>query len=192
MLYSDNATNFVGGKKRLEEVFKLWHSEAHKNELSKNRSNEGVEWRFIPPRSPHFGGLWEAAVKSMKSLLFKVLGNSHLTFEELSTILTRVEACLNSRPITTLSSDPSDLSPLTPAHFIIGDSLLAVPERSEPTTATNYIDCWRRVTQLSYDLWKRWSKEYLNQLQERAKWNSERGPKLKVGTLVLIREFTTP
>lgn len=82
MLYSDNATNFDAGKKRLEEVYQLWHSEEHRNELSKNLTNAGIEWRFIPPRSPHFGGLWEAAVKSMKSLLYKVFRNSHLTFEE--------------------------------------------------------------------------------------------------------------
>lgn len=158
MIYSDNATNFAGAQKRLEEVFRLWHSEEHKTTLSKKLTDEGVECHFIPPRSPHFGGLWEAAIKSMKSLLYKVLGNSHLTFEELCTIVTRVEACLNSRPITVLSNDPTDLSALTPAHFIIGDSLLAIPERVESTTSHSYINRWCRVTQLSHDLWQRGAK----------------------------------
>lgn len=61
-------------------------------------ADKGVEWKCIPPRSPHFGGLWEVAVKSMESLLYKVLGEARLTYEEMSTVLTRVETCLNSRP----------------------------------------------------------------------------------------------
>ncbi|XP_025190399.1 uncharacterized protein LOC112590994 [Melanaphis sacchari] len=138
----------------------------HIDEIQKQTANDGVEWRFIPPRSPHFGGLWEAAVKSMKNLIGKVLGESHLTYEELNTILTRVEACLNSRPLTEMSSDPSDLTYLTPAHFLIGESLMAVPERDESTMPANRLDRWRRIRQYSQILWKRWSHEYLNQLQD--------------------------
>lgn len=80
-------------------------------------ADKGMDWKFISPRSPHFGGLWEAAIKSMKNLLYRVLGKARLTFEELNTVLTRVESCLNSRPITPMSSDPSDRSYLTPGYF---------------------------------------------------------------------------
>jgi len=79
----------------------------------------------------------------MKSLIYRVLGESHLSYEELCTILTRAEACLNSRPLTEMSTDPSDLTYLTPGHFLIGESLLAIPERDESTMPVNRLDRWR-------------------------------------------------
>lgn len=85
----------------------------------------------------------------MKALLRNVLGESYLTFEELCTILTRVEACLNSLPLTTMSSDLTDLTFLTPGHFLIGDSLMAIPERDETNVTVNRLDRRRRVKQYS-------------------------------------------
>lgn len=67
-----------------------------------------MNWHFIPAKSPHFGGLWEAAVKSCKHNLKRVLNNTPLTYEEFYTLLTQVEAVLNSRPLTPLSQDPND------------------------------------------------------------------------------------
>jgi len=91
-------------------------------------SSNGVEFSFIPPRAPHFGGLWEAAVKSMKLLLVKNTGHSHLTYEELQTVAVDAEAVVNSRPLAPLSEDPNDGEALTPLHFLVGTSLKALPE----------------------------------------------------------------
>ncbi|GFX61489.1 uncharacterized protein TNCV_1030781 [Trichonephila clavipes] len=63
------------------------------------------EWHFRAPVSPHFGGLWEAGVKSIKYPLKRVIGNTNLTFEEFSTLLTQVEAILSSRPLVSLDCD---------------------------------------------------------------------------------------
>lgn len=67
----------------------------------------------------------------------RAIGNSKLTYEELSTLLTQIEACLNSRPLTPLSSDPADLSALTPGHFLTGDALLAPPDESQKEDLEN-------------------------------------------------------
>ena len=64
-------------------------------------------------------GLWEAVVKSFKSQLKKVLGEAKLNFEEFSTVLTQVEACLNSRPKTPLPEASDTIKVLTPGHFLI-------------------------------------------------------------------------
>ncbi|XP_022160979.1 uncharacterized protein LOC111027070 [Myzus persicae] len=192
VLYSDNATNFVGANRQLKELYELLQGDDHQIKTTEILSTLGVEWRFIPPRSPHFGGLWEAGIKSMKYLLRRVLGDAHLTYEELLTILTRAEACLNSRPLTPISSDPNDLNPLAPSHFLIGDSLNAIPEIDETSVPVNRLKRWRRVSQYSQHLWKRWSSEYLSQLQERSKWARTNGPKLKVGSVVLLKDENLP
>jgi len=192
VMYSDNATNFVGANRQLKELYELLQGDDHQIKTAEMLSTLGVEWRFIPPRSPHFGGLWEAGIKSMKYLLRRVLGDAHLTYEELLTILTRAEACLNSRPLTPISSDPNDLIPLAPSHFLIGDSLNAIPEIDETSVPSNRLNRWRRVSQYSQNLWKRWSSEYLSQLQERSKWARTNGPKLKVGSVVLLKDENLP
>ncbi len=69
---------------------------------------------FLPEYAPHFGGLWESAVKSMKTHLKRIVGNAKLSFEELTTILTQVEACLNSRPLVPLPNEDDGIEALTP------------------------------------------------------------------------------
>lgn len=74
--------------------------------------------------------MWEAGVKSMKHHLRRTLGVTTLSFEELSTLLCRIEACLNSRPIALLSDSLDDYDVLTPGHFLIGSAFTVSPEPS--------------------------------------------------------------
>lgn len=191
-IYFDNAKNFVGANRQLVELSNLFNNEENQSKLQNMLSESGIQWHFIPPRSPHIGGLWESAIKSVKHHLFRVLGNAYFTYEELNTILIRVEACLNSRPLTPLSSDPTDLAPLTPGHFLIGDTLTALPEMDVSSIPTNQLTRWRRVMQVSQQLWSRWSREYLSQFQERKRWCDEKGPKVKVGSIVLVKDDNIP
>ena len=126
---SDNGTNFVGTRNEIFEVFEFLEKESTKGELRNYLLENEITWRFTPPRSPHFGGLWEAAVKAAKRHLVKIMGKTHLTHEQFYTVLCQIEAVLNSRPITPLSTDPNDYSVLTPGHFLVGRSLTAMPER---------------------------------------------------------------
>jgi len=86
-IYSDNATNFVRANQRLQEFKMLFLSVGHQEKMQKTLNKLEVRWHFIPPRSPHFGRLWEASIKSVKSHLYKILGNASLTYEELYTVL---------------------------------------------------------------------------------------------------------
>ncbi|XP_066908283.1 uncharacterized protein [Halyomorpha halys] len=93
-IHSDNGTNFVGASKFLKEFYSFLRGNADR--WVEHFSPKNVEWRFIPPHGPNFGGLWEAGVKSVKTLLTSVVGGQPLTFEELNTVLVRIEATLNS------------------------------------------------------------------------------------------------
>ncbi|GBP12586.1 hypothetical protein EVAR_10249_1 [Eumeta japonica] len=128
-IFSDNGTSFVGAFNELSNILKQDFS---------SHFTEGINFSFIPAYTPHFGGLWESAVKSIKYHLRRVLGLTHLTYDEMCTCLTQIEAILNSRPLTPLSIDTSDLTPLTPAHFLIGRSLTSLNgmQRGELTNGT--------------------------------------------------------
>lgn len=115
-LYSVNSTNFVGTNSILNS-----HFAQLKNSIYDFFTNHEIHWHFIPPSTPHFGGLRESAVKFLKRQLTKIVKNVMLNFEELTTLLCKIEAVLNSRPLTPLSDDPSDFSALTPAHFLISE-----------------------------------------------------------------------
>ena len=90
-------------------------------------ATEGCEWKFIPPHGSHFGGLWEAAVKSMKYHLRRTLGSQVATYEELCTLLAEIEDCLNPRALCALSDDPFNPTYLSPGHFLIGEPLTQLP-----------------------------------------------------------------
>ncbi|GFU85239.1 integrase catalytic domain-containing protein [Trichonephila clavipes] len=97
-IYTDNATNFVGANSILKKFHKLINFPDEN--LAKYFVSENIDWKFIPPKSPHFGGLWEAGIKSVKHHLKRAIGNLHFTFEEFETIMIQVEGILNSRPLT--------------------------------------------------------------------------------------------
>jgi len=187
-IYSDNGTNFIGANKELR---RLTTSEEYNDKIATHLQQDNIDWHFIPQKGSHFGGLWEAGVKSMKYHLRRVLGNASLTYEEMSTTLCQVEACLNSRPLTPLSSSPADLEPLTPGHFLITAPLNQLPEEDLSEVKVNRLSRWQHLQQLHQHFWKRWSKEYLNQLQQRVKW---RIPKrnLQRNDLVILKEENTP
>lgn len=190
-IYSDNGTNFVGSNKILQENFENIDDDYEEivcTELAKS----GTQWHFSPPGAPHFNGLAEAAVKSVKLHIKKTIADTKLTFEELSTLLAQIEACVNSRPLCPLSTDPNDLSALTPAHFLVGESLIAPPEQNHLETKATWLTRWQKVQQMAQYFWKRWTADYLNQLQVRNKWNRQSNETLKLNDLVLIRDENLP
>ncbi|GJQ69610.1 hypothetical protein Trydic_g6703 [Trypoxylus dichotomus] len=125
-LYSDNATNFNGANNKLKQTI---NSLTRDDENFQAYLNENkISWHFIPSRSPHPGGLWEAAIKSAKFHMKRVIGKVILNYDEFFTVIAQIEAVLNSRPLAPLTNDPKDFIALSPSHFLIGDYLTAIPE----------------------------------------------------------------
>ncbi|XP_065207856.1 uncharacterized protein LOC135836763 [Planococcus citri] len=137
---------------------------------------------MIAPRSPHQGGLWESAVKAGKSLLMKSIGTQILSLMELSTILCKIEAILNSRPLSYRVTNEF-VEPVTPGHFLVGSALLETPvlDNGSVTLKQRYM-LWRRIVD---SFWVSWRHDYLNQLQQRGKWK-ERMENVSKGDVVLV------
>jgi len=123
--------------------------------------------------------------------LKKVIGAQVYTIEEFTTLITRIEGVLNYQPMLPLSSDPNDLDVLTPGHFLIGQPLLALPEKDVVDTPTNRLSRWQLLRQAQQSFWRRWSNEYLHTLQGRQKWFKQT-PNLSVGDLVIIKTPSRP
>ncbi|XP_025194768.1 uncharacterized protein LOC112594280 [Melanaphis sacchari] len=190
-MHSDCGTNFVSAARLLTPLNTFINSASFQDKVHQQLANNGIHWHFNPPSSPHFGGLWEAGVKSTKSLILRSIGIHRLTSEELMTLLTLVEATLNSRPLSALSNDPSDLSALTPSHFLTLEPSTNLPEPNLETIPLSKLQRWRLINDLHRYFWTRWRNEYLSSLQIRSKWLENHG-ELKIGDLVLIREATPP
>ena len=189
-IYSDNGTNFVGAECELKSmVKKLNESEDVQNRLT--RIGEGICWKFQPPASPHWGGVHESLVKSVKRALYRTINpnektkRSNPTDLQLSALFAEVERFVNSRPITYVSSDPKDIEALTPYHFWLNRRSPVIPlgDYSRP----NFQDRFRQTQHLANFVWQQWVKLYLPTLLTRKKWKTEER-NLSVSDVVIVFE----
>lgn len=127
-------------------------------------------------------------MKSAKFHLAGIIGLAHLTFEEMQTALCEIEAILNLRPISPLSSDPNDTSYLSPGHFLVGTPLNSFPNRNLIDVNCNALLRWQRIEQMRQHFWSKWSREYVSSLQQRTKWRTSGGQQLAPRQLVLIMQ----
>lgn len=183
---SDRGTNFVGAVYELQMVHQL----VEKSLVQRFLQNNECVWMVNPPHASHFGGAWERMIGVTRRILDSMLlrnGMKGLTHDTLSTFLAEVCAIVNSRPLTTITEDASDLSILTPA-IILTQKVGHLPE-SLPTIEPKelYKSQWRYVQSLADEFWRKWEHEYLSTLQVRRKWMSDE-PSLKEGDVVLLEE----
>ena len=187
-LYSDNGPNFTGAKNELKRLYSWLKSESTDEAIQHYLlSTHGVTWHNSPPAAPHFGGLWESGVKSMKHHLKRVMGQNRFTFEELCTISCQVEACLNSRPLIPLTSHNGDgLMTLTASHFLLYSAPSSYPEDPRLPARPDLLKTWSQCQSIIQHFWQRWSREYLSTLQKRVKWQNS-SPNLQVGDIVVMK-----
>lgn len=186
VIFSDNGRNYVGAEKEF-----LVSLKNKSKEIVDFAANESIKFSFIPPYSPHFAGFWEAGIKSCKFHLKRVVGNARLTYEEFSTVLTQIEAVLNSRPMSPMSTDPNDFSPLTPAHFLICRPLTSPATEDLTAEQPSRLSRYARIELLRQHFWQRWAKEYIAELQLRTKWKTKKAD-ITLDSLVLIKDDNLP
>jgi len=169
----------------------VYNATARNSDFLNQLSVDRVTWHFLPPAASHFGGLWEAGVRSIKHHLKRCVGNHTLMYEELTTLLCRIEACVNSRPIAPISDSLDDYSALTLGHFLIGENLTAIPEPSVLSVAENRLSRWQLIQRITEGFWRSWAGNYLHSLQQRPKWRVVHNL-AKIGQIVLVRNPLAP
>ncbi|XP_028169447.1 uncharacterized protein LOC114359319 isoform X2 [Ostrinia furnacalis] len=182
-LYSDNGTNLRGADTELKRSMLLLDTE----KLSNEGINNGMEWTFIPPASPHWGGAWERLVRSVKTSLKVILSERAPREEVLSTLMAEVENIVNSRPLMHVSVEPGDVESLTPNHFLLGTSSNLPVIGKYENSDLHLRKLWRTAQRLTDMYWQRWVKEILPDLIPRRKWRDET-TSVKVGDLVFLAD----
>lgn len=91
----------------------------------------------------------------MKHHLRRVADSTSLVLEEFYTIMTKVEAKLNSRPFCPISSNPNDFNLLTPNHFPIGRPMTAVIDEELESFNPNRLMRYQRMQKIVKYFWKR-------------------------------------
>ena len=186
---SDNGTNFVGAHNELKKAF----SEMNHQQIQHFLANTGADWliwsRNVPAAS-HMGGVWERQIRSARSILASLLKNhgTCLKDESLHTLMTEVEAIVNSRPLTVETiSDPQSLTSLSTSNFLrMKSRVIMLPPGSFVRSDLYNRRQWRRVQHLADKFWSRWRKEFLSTLQARSKWTTEKRS-FKINDIVLIQ-----
>ena len=171
---TDNGSNFVGLAKQFNTL--LSSSDFFQTRYP------GITWQFNPPMTPHSGGIFERMVQTLKKCLVQELNAATLDDPQLLQATMRSEFIINSRPITPVSTDPSDLEALTPNHFLLGkmNGPLAPTPDGWPLSRT-----WEYIQSVSDKLWIRFQKELLPQLHKMPKWWRKMNP-FHPGQLVMV------
>ncbi|KAL9980079.1 hypothetical protein ACROYT_G008622 [Oculina patagonica] len=162
IIWSDNAKTFKAANKELQQCWRVLESDQTQTALSEKK----IQWKFIVEKAPW----WDA--------------------EQLTTILTEIEAQLNSRPLTYLGADPDDYSVITPAQVLIGRNLQACPTkdtRVSEQTSRALTKRFQYHRKLVNGFWKRWHADYLKSLAPLKKWYKI-GREIRKGDLVLVSE----
>ena len=189
-IHSDNGSAMTGAKNELTRLYSVLNAKQTQDSITTYLLSQKVRWKMTPVKAPHFGGLWEAAVKAAKYHLKREIGTRLYTYDELETILCHAEACLNSRPLGVMTSHPVDgMIPLTPGHFLVGRALSTYPI-SKISHSPGPADRWDHCTKVTQNFWHRWSHEYLQQLQRAVKWHKPH-KNFSVGDIVLLTEDET-
>ncbi|KAI2661983.1 ORF V: Enzymatic polyprotein [Labeo rohita] len=185
-LWSDQGTNFRGGERELREAYA-----ALAPDLQRHLVRQKIQFCFNPPTAPHFGGVWEREVRSVKSALYTVLGSQSVPEEVLMTVLLEVEAILYSKPLGYVSSDVADADPVTPSSLLMGRPDGSLPQVIYPESEMLSRRRWRHSQILADRFWSRFIRDYLPSLQTRQKWQAS-PPDLQKHTYVMIVDPQLP
>lgn len=204
LIMSDNAPTFKLGRTILVNELKKLAEDKTVQEFS---TSAGLKWRFITPLSPWKGGFYERLVGSVKTALKKTVQRKTLDLWNLQTLLSEIEATLNTRPITPMTGNTAEnariLRPidLINPQFSLGflDSPKAPVTQYDPFISTEsqetLVSHYALLRDSLETFWELWHKDYLQALADRNQLRiakkQESGNRPKVGDVVLMQTDNT-
>ena len=191
VVYSDNANTF------LKSMNILSHSVID-NDFDSYLVKNNIKHNKIPLYSAWVGAAWERMIRTIKQCLYKTIGRKHYNYFQFFTLLTDVENCINSRPLTYLNEDSLDV--ITPNAFLkfnTGRSLLMgdLEEDDFPSTGRKeLVDSLLKRESMLDKFKSMWYEEYLLSLREKSKdvYQNDWTDRISVGEVVLIRSPIKP
>ncbi len=162
---------------------------------------------MITPFAPWKGGVYERLVGLTKTAFKKATGRKLLTVQELLTLLTEIEAVLNSRPISYIYSDIDSDEVLRPCDLLQPSGEIGMPDFNEDPDDPEYLPrlsasdkllkFWKSSLVHLDKFWSLWHDEYLPSLRERTQTELKQ-PRVtakdvpKNGDVVLIHQENVP
>lgn len=192
ILFSDNARTFKRGQRELEALL----TETNVS-LSEKLAKYSIEWKYVAEYASWAAGAWERLNRSIKEPLRTVMGRLLVSYVELETYIADIELLLNNRPLTTVTGDHRDLSPLTPAHLVYGRPLVTFPMDfsdlpSELPTSTDLVSRWKSRNFRVAHFWRRWRRGYLLGLSQRGRWLTRDPSVVNVDDVVILEDPQKP
>ena len=189
-IYSDGEKGFKRVNMELHNVY----TSIDLKQLKRWLNDEGVEFLFNIPMSPHRGGCYEILNRILKRIIKAKLGRKNVTTPELATLLTITEGIVNSRPLA-ITRDTDDQKIITPALLAINRDIKSIPPykfdkdlnipqlRSckDVNRRKKYLDL------LHTQLWRKWIEEYIDSLMIHRK-NLTKSRPLQAKDVVLVRD----
>ena len=155
-----------------------------------------VTWKLIVEKAPWWGDFWECLIQSVKSSLRKSIGRSHLTYEQLHTLVVEVEAIINSRPLTYVADDQDGVTEcLSPSHLINGQRITSIPNSRHFKVVSTYHSLTYKLKHHRHLLINQWRRDYLLNLRE--SHNLQVGKKegrhnsVRIGDVVVLKSDTS-
>ena len=193
-LRCDCGTNFIGARNELNASIKEFDEYSIKRFLLSNDCDL-IDFKFNTPNASHMGGIWECQIRTARAVLDSLFRNvgTQLDDDSLRTFMYEAAAIVNSRPLTVDSAnDPLSLAPLTPNQILTMKHDVVLPPLGNFENTDLYSKKrWRRVQHLANEFWKRWRKEYLQNLQVRSKWNKTL-PNVEIDDVVIVCDDDLP
>ncbi|XP_075150659.1 uncharacterized protein LOC142224757 [Haematobia irritans] len=185
--YSDNGTNFIGAERELRQSL----AEVDKDAFVRAFTSATCKWNFNPPAAPHMGGAWERLVRSIKTVLYRIMPTRSPSDELLRSMFIEIENVVNSRPLVYVPLDEDSSEALTSNHFLLGSSSGMKPLISCDDAGITLKQNWRISQQYANIFWRKWVLEYLPTLTCRTKWHEKQKP-LQQGDLVIVVDPSLP
>ena len=150
-------------------------------------STNDIKWKFNMSRASWWGGQFERMVGLAKQSIYKVIGKSSLSWNELSEVILDTELTLNNRPLSYVEDD-IDMPVLTPNTMMFGPNVVIPEEDPNDEESTDLRRRARYILQCKSRIWDRWRTEYLRGLRERHNLtHKSKDNTLNIGDVMLIK-----